>query len=82
MHNIDTFVPWFTTVFYGTRTVVTPNFVFKVLHVPRVDHLAYPSHPCLTSIFRDELASLFYEKATLWGGTLNFSITEFTKGPC
>ena len=52
-----------------------------VLHVPRVDHLAYPSHPHLTFISRDELASLFYEMAMLWGGTLNFSTTEFTKGP-
>ena len=41
----------------------------------------YPSHPYLSSIFRDELASLFCEKAMLWVGTLNLSITEFAKGP-
>ena len=49
--------------------------------VSRVDHLNYPSHECLSSISRDELALLFYEKAILWGGTLNFSITEFAKCP-
>ena len=41
----------------------------------------YPSHPHLSSIFRDELTSLFCEKAMLWVGTLNLSITEFAKGP-
>ena len=54
MHAIDTSVPWFTIVFRGIRIVVTPNFVFEVLHVPRVDRLDYPSHPRLTSISRDE----------------------------
>ena len=81
MYAIDTSVPRFTTVFRGTRIVVTPNFVSKVFHIPRVDHPDYPSHPRLTSISRDELASLFYEKAMLWGGTLNFSTNKFTKGP-
>ena len=27
------------------------------------------------------MSSLFYEKAMLWGETLNFSTTEFAKGP-
>ena len=35
MHGIDTFVPHFTTVLRGTRTVVTPDLVFEILHVPR-----------------------------------------------
>ena len=46
-----------------------------------MDHLDYPRHLHLSSIFRDELASLFCEKAMLRGGTLNLSITEFAKGP-
>ena len=46
-----------------------------------MDHLDYPSHRCLSSISRDELASLFCEKTMLWGGTFNFSTTEFTKDP-
>ena len=70
MYVIDISVPQFTTVFCGTRIVVTSDFVFEVLHVPKVDHADYPSHPRLTSISRDELASLFCEKAMLWGGTL------------
>ena len=78
---IDTSVPWFTMVFWGTHIVVTPKLISEVLHVPRVDHLDYPRHLHLSSIFRDELASLFCEKAMLRGGTLNLSITEFAKGP-
>ena len=81
MHAIDTSVPWFTTIFCDTRIVVTSNFISEVLRTPWVDHLDYPSFPHLSSISRDELASLFCENAMLWGGTLNFSTTEFTKGP-
>ena len=80
-HTINTYVPRFTTVFHGTHIVVTPQLISEILHVPRVDGPNYPSHHCLSSISRDELASLFCEKAMLWGGTLNFSITEFAKGP-
>ena len=80
MHAINTSVFRFTTVFQGTRIVVTPNLIFEVLHVPRADCPNYPSHCHLSSISR-ELASLFCEKAMLWGGTLNFSITEFAKDP-
>ena len=66
MHAIDTSVPRFTTVFLGTRIVVTPKLIFEVLCVPRVDHPDYPSHRRLSSISRDELASLFCENAMLW----------------
>ena len=45
-----------------------------------VDCPDYPSHWHLSSISRDKLASLFCEKAMLWGGTLNFSTIEFAKG--
>ena len=65
MHTIDTFVPRFTTVFPGTSIVVTLKLIFEVLRVPKVDHPDYPSHRCLSSISRDELASLFCEKAML-----------------
>ena len=81
MHAIDTTVPQFTMVFHGTRIVVTLELIFEVLHVLKVDCPDYPSHCHFSSISRDELASLFCEKAMLWGGTLNFSTTEFTKGP-
>ena len=65
MHAIDTSVPQFTTIFHGTRIVVTSDFISKVLCVPRVDRPDYPSHPRLSSISRDELASFFCEKAML-----------------
>ena len=65
----------------GTCIVVTLEFISKVLCDPRVDNPNYPSHSHLSSISRDKLASLFYEKDMLWGGTLNFAITEFDEGP-
>ena len=68
MHAIDTSVPQFTMVFLGTRIVVTLDFIFEVLRVPRVDRLDYPSHRRLSSISREELTLLFCEKAMLWGG--------------
>ena len=81
IHNIHTSVPCFTTVFQGTLIVVTLELIFKVLHVPTVDHPNYPSHPRLYSISQDELASLFCEQVVLWGGLLNFTTYNFTKGP-
>ena len=81
MHTIDTSVPRFTTVFWGTRIIVTPELIFEVLYVPRVDCPDYPSHRRLSSISRDELALLYNEKAMLWGGTLNFYTTEFANSP-
>ena len=81
MHAIDTSVPRFTTIFRGTRLIVTLVLISEVLRVPRVDHPDYPSHKRLSFISRDELTSLFCEKAMFWGGTLNFSTTKFAKGP-
>ena len=68
-------------VFRVTRIVVTPELISKVLCIHRVDHQDYPNHEHLSSISRDELASLFCEKAMLWGGSLNFSTTKFAMGP-
>ena len=68
-------------LFRGTHIVVTPEFPSNVLHVPKVVHSDYPSHPHLHTISHDELASLFCEKAMVWGDTLNFSTIEFVKGP-
>ena len=80
MHAIDTSVLRFTMLFWGTRIVVTPEFISKVLCVPRVDHPDYPRHIRLRYISWDKMATLFYEKAMVWGETLNFSIIEFAKG--
>ena len=68
-------------VFRGTHIVVTLEFPSDVLHVPKVVHSDYPSHPHLHTISHDELASLFCEKAMVWGEALNFSTTKFAKGP-
>ena len=81
MHAIDTSVVRFTMVFCDTCIVVNSKLNSEVLRVPRLDHPDYPSHKRLSSISRDELASLFCENAILWGGTLNFSTTKFFKGP-
>ena len=81
MHAIDTSVPRFTMVFRGTHIVVTLEFIFEVLHVPRVDSPDYPSHCHLSFISRDEMTLLFCEKAMVWGETLNFSTTKFANGP-
>ena len=80
MNAIDTSMSRLTMVFYSTRIVVTLEFISKVLHFPRVDCPDYLSHHCLSSVSRDEMASLFYEKAMVWGETLNFSTTGFAKG--
>ena len=81
MHAIDTSVPRFTMVFWGTHIVVTPEFNSNVLHIPRVDLPDYPSHRHLSSVSQDEMASFVCEKAMVWGDTLNFSTTKFAKGP-
>ena len=81
MHTINTFVPQITIIFCGTRIVVTSELISEVLCVLKVDHPDYTNHERLFSISSDQLASLFCEKAMLWGGTLNFSTTEFAKGP-
>ena len=80
IHATDTSVPRFTTVFRGTRIVVTLEFISEVLHVPRVDRPDYPSHRHFSSVSRDEMALLFCKKAMVWGETLNFSTIGFAKG--
>ena len=81
MHVIDNSVPRFTTVFRGSRIIVTSNFLASILRVPRVARLDYPSHPRLRIISHDKLALHFYENAVLCGDTINFSTIEFAKGP-
>ena len=81
IHVIDTSILQFTTVFRGTRTVVTLELIFDVLHVPRVACSGYPSALYLHSISQDEFASCFCEQPILWGDTLNFTTYDFAKGP-
>ena len=44
MHGINTFVPQFTTVLWGTRILVTLDLISEILHVSQVAHLDYPSY--------------------------------------
>ena len=80
IHAIDNSISQFITVFRCICNVVTSKLISEVLRIPRADLPDYPSHEHLSSISRDELALLFCEKAILWGGSLNFSTTEFAKG--
>ena len=66
MHAINTSMPKFTTIFQGTCIVVTPKLISNVLRIRRVENPNYPSHIRLHSISRDEMASLFCEKAMMW----------------
>ena len=81
MHAIDTSVVRFTMVFCDTCIVVNSKLNSEVLRVPRLDYPDYPSHKHLSSISRDELASLFYEKAMLWGGVDTAFCTPYNSGP-
>ena len=80
MHEIDTSVPYFFSRIRGTRIVVTPDIVFKVLHIPRVAHLDYPSYDRLRTVSKDKLLSLFYETPSSWGDRQNTSCSSFEKG--
>ena len=80
MHGFDYSVPHFITRIRGTRMVVTPNIVSKVLHIPRVAHLDYPGCDRLETISKDEFASLFYETPSSWGERQNTPCSAFVKG--
>ena len=67
IHAINISTPQFTIFFQGKCIVVNSKLISKVLHVPKVAHPDYPSHPHLCSISQDKLASHFYEKAMGWG---------------
>ena len=79
MHDFDTSIPQFVTQVRGICSVVTPEFISKVLHVPRVSHPNYPGCPRLRTMSKDKLLSLFYETPSSWGDRQNTSCTGFTK---
>ena len=80
MHEFDYFVPHFVTRVRGTRIVVTPNLISKVLHVPRVEFVDYPDCERLRTVSNDKLSSCFYEIPS-WGGRQNTFLSGFAKGP-
>ena len=81
MHEIDTSVPHFFSHVQGICIVVTLDIVFKVLHIPRVTHLDYPSCDRLRTVSKDELSYLFYETPSSWGNYQNTPCSSFAKGP-
>ena len=80
MHSIDTFVPQFTTVLWGTHIVVTSDFVSEILHVSRVAHPDYPSYQRLRTMSKDKLLSHVYETPFIWGECQNTPCLGFAKG--
>ena len=81
IHGIDAAVPQFVFTFRGTRIIVTPDLISKVLHVPRVAHLDYPGCDRLRTVSRDEFLSHFCEMPSIWGGMQNTPCLGFAKGP-
>ena len=67
MHRFDFSVPLFVTCVRGMHIVVTPDIVFDVLHVPKVEHPDYPGCNHLRTVSKDELISSFCERPSDWG---------------
>ena len=80
MHGFDYLIPHFITCTRGTRIVVTLDIVSKVLYVPRVAHLDYPSCDHLRIVSKDELLSLFCEIPSFWVDHQNTPYSGFAKG--
>ena len=81
MHGVDTLVPQFVIHVRGTRTVVTPNLISKVLHIFRVAHPDYPGCDCLKTMSKDELSSLFCKTPSFWVNRQNTPCSGFAKDP-
>ena len=81
MHGLDSSVPLFHTRVRGTRIVVTPELVFDVLHVSRVEHPDYPRCKRLRTVSKDEMISAFYERPFDWGDIQFTPCKAFTKVP-
>ena len=65
----------------GTRIIVTLDFIFEILHVPRVAHLDYPGCQHLRTVSKDKFLSHFYETPSIWGERQNTLCSSFIKGP-
>ena len=80
MHGFDYSVPHLITRVQGTRIIVTPDLIFEVLHVSRVEFADYPNSDRLRTVSKDELSSLFCETPSSWGDYQNTSYSSFAKG--
>ena len=81
MHGIDTLVPHFFSRIWGTRIVVTPKIVSKVLHIPRVAHSDCLGCEHLRTMSKEELSSRFCKTPSSWDDRQNTPCLGFTKGP-
>ena len=80
MHGFDFSVPLFSTCVRGTRIVITPQFVANVLHVPRVEHLDYPSCKRLRTVSKDEMIFAFCGCPADWDDRQFTPCMAFAKG--
>ena len=80
MHGFDYFVPNFITRVRGTRIVVIPDLISKVLHIPRVEFADYVGCPRLRTVSKDELMSLFCETPSSLGECQNTPCLGIVKG--
>ena len=62
MHGIDTSVPKFTTVLWGTRIL---DLVSEILHVSQVAHPDYPPCQRMRTVSKDKLLSHFCETPSI-----------------
>ena len=60
--------------------MVTPELVFDVLHVLRVEHPEYPDYECLRTVSKDKLISAFCERPFDWGDRQFTPCSTFAKG--
>ena len=67
MHGFEYSVPHFVTHVVGTCIVVTPDLIFEVLHVSRVEFANYLGCDRLRTVSKDELSSRFYKTPSSWG---------------
>ena len=61
--------------------MVTPDIVFDVLRVPRVEHPDYPGCDHLKTVSKNELISTFCERPSDWGDRQFTHCTAFAKSP-
>ena len=67
MHGFDYSVPHFITRVRSTRMVVTPDLIFEVLHIPKVEFANYPSCKSLRTVSKNKVTSRFRETYSSWG---------------
>ena len=67
MHRFDYSVPHFITRIRSTRMAVTPDLIFEVLHIPKVEFANYPSYKSLRTMSKNKVTSRFRETHSSWG---------------